>query len=204
MVTVSDTVEVIVSYLEPPHLCACSLVNQRWNAAAVYAFIDCANRIIHQMDPAQCAAAKLADAQKSLSSLRKAHIDEVKRFNCPPKTVAQVAAAVAILFGLRSDWGSCRKMLSAPDFLMRILQYNTAALTTTPTSPALKLTFKQLRPIVTANNFTVAHACQASFAAGGLCRWVLACWDLGHLNADPEIVVRAKRFLKKQQAGANG
>ena len=58
------------------------------------------------------------EAIKSLDTLQKGHIGEMKRFANPPALVGTCMEAVCILFNRKSGWGEAQKLLGEPDFLV--------------------------------------------------------------------------------------
>ncbi len=87
----------------------------------------------------------------------------------PPKKVADVLSAVAILMGEKPEWAEAKKMIKRQNFIDRVRCYDKDNI-----DPA---TIRKLQPYLTKPDFTVEHVRKCSTAAGNLCSWVLALND---------------------------
>jgi len=63
-------------------------------------------------------------AVKSLKSLNKNDITEVKTFTKPPELVMTVMEAVCLLKGVKPSWDESKKILGDPKFLESLEQYD--------------------------------------------------------------------------------
>lgn len=63
-------------------------------------------------------------AYKALDSLEKKDIAEMKAFSKPPELVMTVMEAICILFKVKPDWDNSKKLLSDPQFLKKLADYD--------------------------------------------------------------------------------
>ena len=61
---------------------------------------------------------------EQLDCIKKSDITELKAYNNPPIVVKVVLEALAVLMHTKTDWVSCKKMVSDPNFIMNLKQYN--------------------------------------------------------------------------------
>ncbi|KAJ3019014.1 UNVERIFIED_CONTAM: hypothetical protein HDU68_010891 [Siphonaria sp. JEL0065] len=110
----------------------------------------------------------VAEAQQSVSAIKKQQLTEVRAMGNPPETVKLAMESVCILLGAKIvDWKSVQAIIRKDDFIASIVNYSTDKMT------------KRIRDEITKNylsnpkfNFeTVNHA---SVACGPLVKWVIA------------------------------
>ena len=116
-----------------------------------------------------------ASAYESLNCVTKGAFTEVKSFKNPPAEVADVCAALAIVFGCKEkaiDWAKARKLtLADAKFLSKVKEFD-------PKSIDADMV-KRLNPIVSKEFFTVESIMRKSVAAAALCEWVPAVYEFG-------------------------
>ena len=71
-------------------------------------------------------------AQKALELLNKKDMAEVKAYAKPPPAVETVMEAVMVLRKQEPTWAEAKKQLGDPNFLMQLVQYDTALEPPTP------------------------------------------------------------------------
>mmetsp|Transcript_16329 Transcript_16329/g.20700 ORF Transcript_16329/g.20700 Transcript_16329/m.20700 type:complete len:134 (-) Transcript_16329:640-1041(-) len=98
----------------------------------------------------------------------KRDLQTLKALNSPPRDIAVVFQAVAIILGQKqTDWGSCKKLIAIPDnFLATIRDYD---IDNAPFS-----LLKKLDPIVGGEGFTPENIVKKSACAASLCEWVIS------------------------------
>lgn len=70
------------------------------------------------------------EAKKAVSGIRKAQLVEVRSMASPPNAVKVAVEAICLLLGEKApDWKAIRALLVKDDFIPRILQFNTEAIT---------------------------------------------------------------------------
>jgi dynein heavy chain len=106
------------------------------------------------------------EAIKSLNTLNKDHIGEVKRFANPPALVAFCMEAVCILFGRKPTWPDSQKLLGEMDFLDQCKNF--------PRDKISAATLKKLNKYVTNPDFKPEKMASVSSAATSLCKWANA------------------------------
>ncbi|KAJ3071427.1 hypothetical protein HDU98_005356 [Podochytrium sp. JEL0797] len=108
------------------------------------------------------------EAQKSVSSIKKQHLTEVRSMGNPPETVKLAMESVCILLGNKIEsWKSVQAVLRKDDFISSIVNYDTNKMT------------KRIRDEINKNylsnpNFTFETVNHASKACGPLVQWVIA------------------------------
>ena len=105
-------------------------------------------------------------AVKSLDSLNKADITEVKGFPKPPPLVQMTMEAVCILLGEKPDWDTAKKVLSDNNFLKNLYDYDKDNI------PEAAL--KKLKKYIDAPEYTPETVQRQSKAAMSLCMWTRA------------------------------
>jgi dynein heavy chain len=108
------------------------------------------------------------EAVKSLDSLDKKDIGEIKTFAKPPPLVEVVLCAVCLLLGAKEDWDSAKKQMQDGAFLDKLKTYDKEAL-----SNNAKLTAK-LQKYIKRDDFVAEKVFSVSRAAASLCKWVKA------------------------------
>jgi dynein heavy chain, axonemal len=153
---------------------------------------------------AQDASADLAVAMPALEKamlevdkLDKGAITEVKAYTKPPALVETVMAAVMVLFGKSTDWGTAKQMLGKSDFLQSIKSYDKDNV-----SNAL---MNKVKKYVTNPDFTQESVAKVSGAAAALCIWVHAVFIYASVVRDvaPKRarLREAEETLAQKQAG---
>ncbi|XP_071788570.1 dynein axonemal heavy chain 6-like isoform X3 [Asterias amurensis] len=108
----------------------------------------------------------LESAQKALDSLDKNDISEIKVFNKPPDMVLTVMEAICILLGVKPDWPSAKGLLSDPNFLKRLMDYDKDNV---PDS-----LLKKLKKYIENPRFVPDVVEKTSKACKSMCMWVRA------------------------------
>ncbi|KAI9224248.1 dynein heavy chain and region D6 of dynein motor-domain-containing protein [Blastocladiella britannica] len=132
----------------------------------------------------------LEAAYKALDSLDKKDVAEMKAFAKPPELVVLVLEAVCVLFKVKPDWDSSKKLLSDPQFLRKIQEYDKDSV-----NDALA---KKLRKYVESPNFTPEAVEKVSRAARSMCMWVLA-MDI-YTRVNKEVEPKRKRLNEAQSS----
>ncbi len=117
-------------------------------------------------------------AMKALDSLSKADITEVKSFAQPPEKVKMTMEAVCILLGQKADWDGAKKLLSMPDFMDQLKNYDKDNI-----DPKRA---KQLGKYIAMEEFTPEAVGKVSAAAKGLCMWCCAMDVYNRVSKDVE------------------
>ena len=109
----------------------------------------------------------LLEAEEALNKLDKKEISEVKSYSQPPEAVRTVMEAVMIILSSeKPSWANSKKLLSEPDFLRRIKEYDKENI---PNKILKKLEHYTQKP-----EFQPAKLADISAAASALCAWVHA------------------------------
>ncbi|GBG29459.1 Dynein heavy chain 1, axonemal [Hondaea fermentalgiana] len=108
----------------------------------------------------------LNDALKSLDSLDKKDITEIKSFAKPPPAVQTVMEAICILFGSKPDWDNSKKLLNDANFMKNLKEYDKDNI------PAAAL--KKIKKYVGMEIMQVENVRKVSIAATSLCMFVHA------------------------------
>jgi dynein heavy chain len=108
----------------------------------------------------------LEKALKALDSLTKGDITEVKSFAKPPEAVQIVMEAVCLLFDMKTDWDSAKKLLTDSTFLDKLKSYDKDNIK--------ESTLKKLRVYITNPIMQIDVVSKVSKAATGLCMFVHA------------------------------
>ncbi|ORZ39411.1 dynein heavy chain and region D6 of dynein motor-domain-containing protein [Catenaria anguillulae PL171] len=130
----------------------------------------------------------LEAAYKALDSLDKKDVAEMKAFAKPPDLVVLVLEAVCILFKVKPDWDSSKKLLGDPQFLRKIQEYDKDSV-----NDALA---KKLRKYIENPSFTPEAVEKVSKAARSMCMWVLA-MDI-YTRVNKEVEPKRKRLAEAQ------
>jgi dynein heavy chain, axonemal len=108
----------------------------------------------------------LESAYKALDSLEKKDIAELKVFSKPPDAVLMVMEAICILFKVKPDWDSSKKLLSDPQFMKKMQEYDKDNISESTT--------KKLRKYTETPNFNAEAVEKVSKACKSMCMWVIA------------------------------
>eukprot|EP01031_Cornospumella_fuschlensis_P040724 gene40724-49662_t len=109
----------------------------------------------------------LEKAERALGSLTKPDITEVKSFTNPPQAVRVVMEAVCVLLGEKETWENAKKLLSRPDFMDLLTNYDRDNIA----ESRLKKLRKQY---ISAEEMQEEVIQKVSKAGTGLCMWVRA------------------------------
>jgi len=134
-------------------------------------------------------------AIKSLESLDKKDIQEVKSFAKPPPLVEVVLSAVCLLMGQKETWDDAKKLMNDSQFLTKLKEYDKEALANNA-----KLT-KQLQKYIKREDFTAETVKKVSAAAMSLCMWVRAMDVYGRVAR--EIEPKKLKLAGAEEAKAN-
>eukprot|EP00439_Symbiodinium_sp_Y106_P064710 s2832_g10.t1 len=119
-------------------------------------------------------------AIKSLDSLDKKDIQEVKSFAKPPPLVEVVLSAVCLLMGQKESWDDAKKLMNDTKFLDNLKTYDKDALANNA-----KLTQK-LQKYIKREDFVAEKVKSVSSAAMSLCMWVRAMDVYGRVSREIE------------------
>ena len=108
----------------------------------------------------------LISEQDALMILKKSDIAEVKFLKTPPLALKMVLEAVCVLLGSKTDWREATKVMSAPDFLGRLIDYDKDNI---PRS-----LLDQLRKYIEDPMFTPEAVAKTSSAGKSFCTWCCA------------------------------
>jgi dynein heavy chain 1 len=111
----------------------------------------------------------LIEAQESVNSIEKSHLDEIRALAKPPDRVKYAIEAVCILiFGLSSkpEWKECRSYLKETNFIATVMNFDKDSV--------LNRTKKFIRQkyLDDSKNWDIHAIFKASKAAGPLAKWV--------------------------------
>jgi len=105
-------------------------------------------------------------AVRALRSLNKNDITEVKSFAKPPALVMTVMEAVCVLKGMKPTWDDSKKVLSDPNFLSSLENFDKDNIA--------EATIVKLKKYMNNPEFQPSIVEKVSKAAKSLCQWVLA------------------------------
>jgi dynein heavy chain len=108
----------------------------------------------------------LKAAVDALNSLNKGDITEIKSFAKPPALVQTTLEAVCILKGEKPDWATAKGIMSDPNFLQSLFDFDKDNI------PDARL--KKLKKYVNNEEFTPESVGKVSKAAKSLCMWCCA------------------------------
>lgn len=108
------------------------------------------------------------EAKKSVSSIKKQHLDEIRALSKPPQKVRMALEAVVILLGAgRLEWKDIRRKLQERDFIPSIVKFDSEAIT-----PRARKMLNE--GFLNDPEFTFESVNRASKACGPLVKWVRA------------------------------
>ncbi|XP_069702004.1 dynein beta chain, ciliary-like [Periplaneta americana] len=114
----------------------------------------------------------LIAAQEALNTLNKTNLTELKSFGSPPPAVVNVTAAVLVLFAGKGripkdrSWKACKLMMGKVDaFLESLIHYAKEDI-----QPEV---YKAIQEYIKDPEFSPEKVVSKSFAAAGLCAWVI-------------------------------
>eukprot|EP01006_Ploeotia_vitrea_P054895 TRINITY_DN67930_c2_g3_i1.p1 TRINITY_DN67930_c2_g3~~TRINITY_DN67930_c2_g3_i1.p1 ORF type:complete len:217 (-),score=25.94 TRINITY_DN67930_c2_g3_i1:144-794(-) len=133
MVEVSDTLQLILEFLEPPSLCTCSTVSQQWHEASGTSFDSFAVRIIK--GKAAQFGCQYMEALKALQALKACDLVELRqtypRNQEPPPLIKAVFDGVQILLrkgGADLSGEGIMRYTANPEFMSSLLGFKPTAL----------------------------------------------------------------------------
>ncbi|KAI9002652.1 dynein heavy chain and region D6 of dynein motor-domain-containing protein [Gaertneriomyces semiglobifer] len=132
----------------------------------------------------------LEAAYRALDALDKKDIAELKVFSKPPETVLMVMEAICTLFKVKPDWESSKKLLSDPQFMRKMQDFDKENI---PESVS-----KKLRKYIDNPNFTPEAVEKVSKACKSMCMWVIA-MDL-YSRVFKEVQPKRRRLEEAQAA----
>ncbi|KAJ3027001.1 UNVERIFIED_CONTAM: Dynein heavy chain 6, axonemal, partial [Siphonaria sp. JEL0065] len=130
----------------------------------------------------------LQAAYKALDALEKKDIAELKVFSKPPDLVLLVLEAICILFKVKPDWESSKKLLSDPQLMKKMAEYDKDNIPESMT--------KKLRKYVDNPIFTPESVEKVSKACKSMCMWVIA-MDI-YSRVFKEVLPKKKRLEEAQ------
>ncbi|KAJ1563200.1 Dynein heavy chain 6, axonemal [Cladochytrium tenue] len=129
-------------------------------------------------------------AYKALDALDKKDIAELKVFSKPPDLVLLVMEAICILFKVKPDWDSSKKLLSDPQFMKKMADYDKDNI---PESIS-----KKLQKYVQNPSFNAETIEKVSKACKSMVMWVIA-MDI-YSRVFKEVAPKRKRLEEAQNA----
>jgi dynein heavy chain, axonemal len=106
----------------------------------------------------------LNSAIKALDSISKSDITIVKTFTSPPPLVKTVMESVCIMFDMKPDWDSSKKLLGDSQFLDKLKTYDKDNID--------EKLLRKIKPYLDNPDFNTESVKKVSSAAAGLCMWV--------------------------------
>lgn len=110
------------------------------------------------------------EAQKSVSSIKKQHLTEVRSMGNPPAAVKMAMESVCTLLGhqLTDGWKTVQQVIRRDDFIPSIVNFDTNKMMT----PAL--CEKMVKEYLSNPNYNFEAINRASQACGPLAQWCIA------------------------------
>jgi dynein heavy chain len=155
----------------------------REKATATEAFATEAQKDLDEALPA------LNAAYKALDALDKKDIAELKVFSKPPELVLMVLEAICVLFKVKPDWESSKKLLGDAQFMKKLQEYDKDNI-----QEALA---KKLRKYIENPSFNPEAVEKVSKACKSLCMWVIAMEFYSRVFK--EVAPKRKRLEEAQQ-----
>ncbi|KAI9348792.1 dynein heavy chain and region D6 of dynein motor-domain-containing protein [Zopfochytrium polystomum] len=131
----------------------------------------------------------LEAAYKALDALEKKDIAELKVFSKPPDLVLLVMEAICILFKVKPDWDSSKKLLSDPQFMKKMAEYDKDNIP--------EAIIKKLQKYVQNPGFNPETVEKVSRACKSMVMWVIA-MDL-YSRVFKEVAPKRRRLEEAQQ-----
>jgi dynein heavy chain len=156
----------------------------REKASQTQAIADEAQKDLDEALPA------LEAAYKALDALDKKDIAELKVFTKPPDLVLSVMEAICILFKVKPDWDSSKKLLGDPQIMKKMIEFDKDNIP--------ELTTKKLKKYIENPNFTPENVEKVSKACKSMCMWVIALDKYSHIFR--EVQPKRKRLEEAQEA----
>ena len=108
------------------------------------------------------------EAKKSVSSIQKTHLDEIRGLRKPPQMIQRVLEAVCLMLGHGNlSWDQLRKVLMDSNFIPQIVSFDSKSI---PKDTRAQL----MEKYVSDPSFTFEAANRASKACGPLVKWLIA------------------------------
>ncbi|CAK8992470.1 unnamed protein product [Durusdinium trenchii] len=170
-----------------------TMVVVRKQADEVKAIADDAQKDLDIAMPA------LESALKSLDSLDKKDIQEIKSFAKPPPLVMMTMEAVNVLLQEKPDWDTAKKVLNRSTFLQDLKTFDKDV---EPDNIPEKV-LKQLTKYVTKPEYTVEAVGNQSKAAKSLCMWTYAMDTYSKVAKEVEPKKQKVAELNEKLAKAN-
>ncbi|KAJ3347122.1 Dynein heavy chain 6, axonemal [Entophlyctis luteolus] len=130
----------------------------------------------------------LQAAYRALDALEKKDIAELKVFTKPPDLVLLVMEAICILFKSKPDWESSKKLLSDPQLMKKMQDFDKDNIPETTT--------KKLRKYIENPSFNPEAVERVSKACKSMCMWVIA-MDI-YSRVYKEVLPKKKRLEEAQ------
>ncbi|ORX87336.1 hypothetical protein BCR32DRAFT_215454 [Anaeromyces robustus] len=156
----------------------------REKASQTQAIADEAQKDLDEALPA------LEAAYKALDALDKKDIAELKVFTKPPDLVLSVMEAICILFKVKPDWDSSKKLLGDPQIMKKMIEFDKDNIP--------EATTKKLKKYIENPNFTPENVEKVSKACKSMCMWVIALDKYSHIFR--EVQPKRKRLEEAQEA----
>jgi dynein heavy chain len=137
----------------------------------------------------------LEAALKSLDSLDKKDLQEIKSFAKPPSLVMMTMEAVCLLLGEKTDWDAAKKVLTDPKILDKLKNYDKDNI-----PPKI---LKQLKTYVTKPEYTPEQVGNQSKASKSLCMWTHAMDTYSKVAKEVEPKKKALAEMNAQLDAAN-
>jgi dynein heavy chain len=132
----------------------------------------------------------LEAAYQALDALDKKDIAELKVFSKPPDLVLLVLESICILFKVKPDWDSSKKLLSDPQLMKKMQDYDKDNI-----PDAIQ---KKLKKYTENPQFNAETVERVSKACKSMCMWVVA-MEL-YARVSREVAPKRKRLEEAQQA----
>ncbi|RKP20476.1 dynein heavy chain 6, axonemal, partial [Rozella allomycis CSF55] len=132
----------------------------------------------------------LEAAYSALDNLDKKDVAEMKAFTKPPELVMTVMEAVCILFKVKPDWESSKKLLSDSQFLKNMMSYDKDNIP--------EAVIKKIKKYIDNPVFTPENVEKVSKACKSMCMWVRA-MDI-YARVFKEVVPKKKKLEDAQLA----
>ena len=107
---------------------------------------------------------------KSLESLNKSSLVEMKALTSPPLAVVLVAEACCYLFSVTANWSSFKKLLSQSDFHRTMITFDWRNIS--------DFALGKLKPYIEKPDFNPEYTMRVSQGASVICSWVIGVYNL--------------------------
>lgn len=121
---------------------------------------------LSQVEPA------VKDAESAVMSIKKQHLVEVRSMNNPPAAVKMALESICLLLGENaSDWKAIRNVIIKEDFIKRIIDFDTDAI-------SIDIRKQMDSKYLKNPEYDYEKVNRASQACGPLVKWAIAVSDL--------------------------